>query len=174
MPARHRDEYTEKVLAAILGGNMSSRMFLNVREAKGLCYYIKSGTDDYADTGVISTSAGVDVKRIDMAIEGILEQYALIMKEPVGKAELNKAKEFMKGKIVLRLEDSEEYAHLMGKQALLYSKVEDVERILEKIDAVTSEDILRLSQSLFVEDRLRLAIIGPYDKQEHFSKRLHY
>ena len=172
--ARHADEYTEKVLAAILGGNMSSRMFLNVREAKGLCYYIKSSTDDYADTGVISTSAGVDVARIDMAIEGILEQYALIMKEAVGPAELTKAKEFMKGKIVLRLEDSEEYAHLMGKQALLYDKIEDVEPILKKIDAVTSEDILRLSRELFAEDRLRLAIIGPYDKQDHFKKLLHY
>ena len=70
-------------------------VFLNVREAKGLCYYIRTTTDDYTDTGAISTSAGIDVSRIDMAIEAILEQYKLIMEEPVGEAELTKAKELV-------------------------------------------------------------------------------
>ena len=174
VPARHADEFTEKILSVILGGNMSSRMFLNVREAKGLSYYIRTTTDDYNDVGAISTSAGVDLSRVDLAIEAILEEYRKITEEKVGDIELNKAKEFMKGKIILRLEDSEEYAHLMGKQALLYPEIETVDDILKKIDAVTADDVLRLSKELLQEDKFRMALIGPYDDEEHFSQLLHY
>ncbi|MBI5421756.1 insulinase family protein [Candidatus Peregrinibacteria bacterium] len=174
LPALHKDEYVEKVLSVILGGNMSSRMFMNVREAKGLSYYIRTSTDDYSDAGVISTSAGVDLKRVDLAITAILEEYRKITEEKVSEAELTKGKEFMKGKIILRLEDSEEYAHLMGKQALLYPKIENVNHILQQIDAVTADDILRLSRELFQEDKFRLALIGPFEDPAHFEKLLHY
>jgi len=174
VPARHPDEYVEKVMGIVLGGNMSSRMFMNVREAKGLSYYIRTTTDDYSDTGSISTSAGVDLKRIDLAIAAILEEYRKVVESPIGEAELTKAKEFMKGKIILRLEDSEEYAHLMGKQALLYPKIENVDAILKKIDAVTAHQIHLLAQQLFRQDKLRLALIGPYDDQTHFESLLHY
>ncbi len=174
VPARDKDEFTEKILSVILGGNMSSRMFLNVREAKGLSYYIRTTTDDYNDIGAISTSAGVDLSRVDLAIEAILEEYRKITEEKVGDQELNKAKEFMKGKIILRLEDSEEYAHLMGKQALLYPEIDSVDNILKKIDAVTADDVLRLSQQLLQEDKFRMALIGPYDDEEHFADLLHY
>lgn len=174
LPAEDKDEYTVKVLAAILGGNMSSRMFLNVREAKGLCYYIRTTTDDYTDTGAITTSAGIDTSRIDLAVTAILEQYKRISEEPVGAAELKKAKEFMKGKIILRLEDSEEYAHMMGHQALLHKKIEDVDAMLEKIDAVTVADVARLTKALFREENLRCAVIGPYEDEKHFESLLHY
>ncbi|MBU0578316.1 insulinase family protein [Patescibacteria group bacterium] len=166
--------WTEKILSVILGGNMSSRMFMNVREAKGLCYYIRTTTDDYTDTGAISTSAGVDLSRVDMAITAILEEYRKIMESPVDADELNKAKEFMKGKIILRLEDSEEYAHLMGKQALLYPEIDSVDEILKKIDAVTAESVQKLSQKLFAEENLRLAMIGPFKNDKHFAGLLHY
>ncbi|PIZ71343.1 hypothetical protein COY07_05130 [Candidatus Peregrinibacteria bacterium CG_4_10_14_0_2_um_filter_43_11] len=174
LPALDPDEYAEKLLSVILGGNMSSRMFLNVREAKGLCYYIRTNTDDYTDTGAISTSAGVDLSRIDLAIEAILLEYKKIMETEVSEEELTKGKEFMKGKIVLHLEDSEEYAHMMGKQLLLYPTIDGVDTILKKIDAVKAADILKVSQRLFREDALRLAIIGPYDDEDHFKKLLHY
>jgi len=174
VPVRHPDEFAEKILSVILGGNMSSRMFLNVREAKGLAYYIRTVTDDYMDTGSISTAAGVDLKRVDMAIEAILAEYKKIIEEKVSPEELTKAKEFMKGKIILRLEDSEEYAHLMGKQALLYPTIDSVDDILKKIDAVTAEDIQRLSQGLFKEENLRMAMIGPFKNDKHFASLLHY
>lgn len=174
LPARHADEHTEKILSVILGGNMSSRMFMNVREAKGLSYYIRTGTDDYADVGALSTSAGVDLKRVDLAIAAILEEYKRIADEKVGEDELKKAKEYMKGKIILRLEDSEEYAHLMGKQALLYPEIESAEELLRKIDQVTAEDVQRLAGQLFKEENLRLALIGPFDDKEHFASLLHY
>ncbi len=174
VPVLHPDEFVEKILSVILGGNMSSRMFLNVREAKGLAYYIRTATDDYMDTGVISTAAGVDLKRVDMAISAILAEYKKIMEEKVKPDELSKAKEFMKGKIILRLEDSEEYAHLMGKQALLYPAIKSVDEILKKIDAVTSDDIMRLSRVLLREENLRMAMIGPFKDEKHFSELLHY
>ncbi len=172
--ARHDDNYTEKIMSVILGGNMSSRMFSNVREAKGLSYYIRTTTDDYTDTGTISTSAGVDLKRIDLAIEAIIEEYRKITEAPVSDNELKKAKAFMKGKITLRLEDSEEYAHLMGKQALMYPSIDSVEDVMKKIDAVTADDILRLAKELFKEENLRLALIGPYSDKEHLANLLHY
>jgi predicted Zn-dependent peptidase len=172
--ARHGDEFTEKILSVILGGNMSSRMFLNVREAKGLAYYIRTATDDYTDTGAISTAAGVDLKRVDMATEAILAEYKKIMQEKVSPEELRKAKEFMKGKIILRLEDSEEYAHLMGKQALLYPVIDSIDDILKRIDKITADDILRLSRELFREENLRMAMIGPFKDEKHFAELLHY
>jgi len=174
LPARHEDEYTEKVLSVILGGNMSSRMFMEVREKRSLCYYVRTSTDDYSDIGAITTSAGVDLTRVDMAIEAILEQYQRIASEPVSEAELKKGKEFMKGKIILHLEDSEEYAHMMGKQALLYPTVRSVDEILKRIDAVTVADIQRIAKQLFVEEKLRLALIGPFDDEAHFANLLHY
>jgi len=173
-PARHEDEYAEKVLSVILGGNMSSRMFMNVREQKGLCYYVRTSTDDYSDVGAITTSAGVDLTRVDLAIEAILHEYKLITEEAVDEAELTKGKEFMKGKIILRLEDSEEYAHMMGKQALLYPDVRTVDDILKSIDAVSVADIQRVAKSLFAEDKLKMAMIGPYDDEEHFANLLQY
>ncbi len=169
LPARHEDSYALRVLAVILGGNMSSRMFMNVREAKGLCYYIRTSTDDYSDVGLISTSAGVDVTRVDMAIEAIMEEYEKIKEAEVSEAELKKAKEYMKGKIVLRLEDSEEYAHLMGKQLLLYPESNTVEEILAKIDLVTAADVLRVAKECLLKDQMKLAMIGPYENEGHFE-----
>ncbi|QQR83107.1 insulinase family protein [Candidatus Peregrinibacteria bacterium] len=172
IPANHPDEYVAKVLSVILGGNMSSRMFLNVRESKGLSYYIRTQTDDYSDVGTLATSAGVDLKRVDLAVEAILEEYYKIAQERVSEAELQKAKDFMKGKMVLKLEDSEEYAHLMGKQALLYPEVKPIEELFKKVDAVTVEDIQRVSQQLFQQDRFHLALIGPFEDEAHFEELL--
>jgi predicted Zn-dependent peptidase len=174
VPAFHKDETASRVLAVILGGNMSSRMFLNVREAKGLAYYIRTSTDHYLDTGAISTSAGVDIKRVPLAIEGILAEYKRIMDEKVGAEELQKAKDFMKGKIALSLEDSEEVAHLMGKQSLLHNKIQTIDEIFKKIDAVTAEDVQRVAQEYLKEKDLKLAIIGPSDNKAELENLLHY
>lgn len=168
----HPDHYTLKILSVILGGGMSSRMFMGVREAKGLSYYISTSTDDYTDTGVISTRAGVDVKRSPLAVEAICEEYKKIRGEKVPAAELTKAKEYLKGKLVLRLEDSEEYAHLLAKHELLHGTVEGPEKIIRGIDAVTVDDVARVSSDLFRNDRLRLAVIGPYENQGIFEQVL--
>jgi len=196
----HPDHFVLKVISVILGGNMSSRMFLNIREAHGLAYYIHTNTDDYMDTGLISTTAGVDVKRVYMAVEKIVEQYAKIagvLGGGVGlgvsgsgsklgvfdggvafggdaklEAELQKAKNFLKGKMVLRLEDSEEYAHMLGKYELLHKDPKTPEEFMREIDKVTVKDVLRVTADLFKAERLRLAVIGPFDDSWKFEELL--
>lgn len=176
-PETHPDHWVLKVLSVILGGNMSSRMFLNVREQHGLAYYIRTSTDDYMDTGLISTTAGVDVKRAEMSVEKIVEQYKLMAagsgEGEVSAQELDKAKNFLKGKMVLSLEDSEEYAHLLAKFELLHGEVMTPEEIVQALDAVTVADVHRVAGELFGDSsRFRLAVIGPYSDASVFEKAL--
>lgn len=181
-PEMHPDHWTLKVLSAILGGNMSSRMFLNVREAHGLAYYIHTSTDNYMDTGLISTSAGVDVNRIYFAVEKIVEEYKKVVDGAGGEAggagiseeEVKKAQNFLKGKMVLGLEDSEEYAHLLAKYELLHGTPKMPEEIMKEVDKVTLADINRVAADLFQPDRLRLAVIGPYDDPAKFEELLKF
>ena len=170
----HPDHYALKMLSIILGGNMSSRMFLSVRERQGLAYYISCSTDDYTDTGTISTNAGVSLKGIEKAITAILGEYKNISEELVPEKELNKAKEYLKGKVVLRLEDSEEYAHLLGKYEVLFGKPKSPEEIFEDVDKVTVEDVNRVAKDLFNEEKLYLSVIGPYEDKERFAKLLKF
>lgn len=170
--AEDPQHWTQRILAIILGGNMSSRMFLKVREEQGLCYYIRTSTDDYADAGVVSTSAGVDLKRLPLAVAAIRAEYEKIVKEPVSAEELSRAKEFLKGKLTLRLEDSEEYAHLLGKQFLLYAQQDELAEIFAKIDAVSAEAVQKLAQKIFVPGSLRLAAIGPFEGREEELAKL--
>jgi predicted Zn-dependent peptidase len=171
---QHKDHYAAKLLAIVLGGNMSSRMFLSVREQQGLAYYINSTTDEYTDTGTFTTNAGVSLEGIDKAITAIMKEYKKVLDEPVPQAELKKAQEFLKGKMVLRLEDSEEFAHLIGKYELLYDKMKSPEEIMKAIDKVTAKDLQRVAQDLFKEEAARLAVIGPYEDEERFMKLLKF
>jgi len=170
----HDDHWVLRALAVILGGNMSSRMFLGVREAKGLAYYIHTSLDNYSDGGAIVTNAGVDLTRIDDAISGIIEQYRLLLEEDVSEEELNRAKAYLKGKTVLNLEDSEEYAHLLAKYELLRGGAKEPEELFKRLDAVSAADIRRVVKDLFKEDKMKLAVIGPYDDEGRFRDLLKF
>lgn len=169
LPQEDPDHYVLKVLSAILGGNMSSRMFLAVREAKGLAYYISCGTEDYLDTGIFYTRAGVDVNRAPSAISAILEEYEKIAAEPVPADELKKSKEFLKGKLTLSLEDSEHVAQMHAHNELLYDKLKSLADISKAIDAVTAEDVHRVAQTLLKKELIHLAVIGPYENDDKFK-----
>lgn len=171
-PETHKDHYVLKVLSSILGGNMSSRMFLAVREAKGLAYYISCGTEDYLDTGTFYTRAGVDVNRVEDAIKEILIQYELIAKEAVREAELKKGKEYLKGKLTLSLEDSEAVAQMHARNELLYDQLRSYEDIAQAIDVVTAQDVLRVASDLLKKDAVHLAVIGPYEDKARFEALL--
>lgn len=160
VPSQHADHEAAKLLGIILGGNMSSRMFLRIREARGLCYYISTDTDHYLDAGSLSTSAGVDQSRLTEAISAIRTEYDLCAKDGVTEEEVKRAKDFVRGKTTLALEDSEERAHFYGKQALLYPAVKDVEEYLAKIEAVTTEQINQVALRLLTPDQYRLVVIG--------------
>lgn len=159
------EHFAHKLLAIILGGNMSSRMFLNIREAKGLCYYIATDTDSYLDAGILSTRAGVDQSRLHEAVSLIKEQYLLCADKGVDEEEVQRAKDFIAGKLKLSMEDSEERAHFYGKQALLYNEVKDLDTYMEKFNAVTADQVNALAARLLTPDQLRLAVIGQEDNQ---------
>lgn len=170
--ATHKDHWALKILSVMLGGNMSSRMFLGVREAKGLAYYIHTSVDSYSDAGAIVTNAGVDLKRIDDAVVGVMEEYRKIREEKIPPEELKKSKEYLKGKMVLGLEDSEEFAHLLGKYELLYGEMKSVEEIMKLIDKVTVEDVERVAKDLLKPEKVKLAVIGPYCDKGRFERVL--
>lgn len=172
IPADDADHFALKLLAIILGGNMSSRMFLRIREARGLCYYISTDTDNYLDAGAISTRAGVDQSRLDEALEHIRKEYLLCAAEGIMPDELVRAKEYLKGKITLSLEDSEERAHYFGKQLLLKGKVRDLNEYFAEIEKVTKEQVDALAKRLFTPDQLRLVVIGNDDRKAHFEQML--
>ena len=172
MRLAHPDRYIGAVLSTILGGGMSSRLFINVREKRGLAYYVRAENDSYLDTGTLAASAGVDLKRIDEAIKVILAEFAQIAARKVGEKELKKAKEYIKGKMILSWEDSRTVAFSYGLDELGEGRVRTNAEILKKIDRVTPADILRLSRFLFTNSKLNLVVIGPFKEPERFRKLL--
>lgn len=164
------DYFAHKLLSVALGGNMSSRMFLRIREARGLCYYISTETDSYLDAGAFTTRAGVDQSRLEEAITAIGAEYALCAKDGIDEQELTHAKEYLKGRITLSLEDSEEQAHFLGKQQLLYPMVRDVKDYFAAIDAVTKDQVNTLGAKLLTEDKMRLVVIGKDQTEERLQE----
>ncbi len=163
--SQSEDHFAHKLLSVILGGNMSSRMFLNIREARGLCYYIATETDNYMDAGSLSTRAGVDQTRLHEAIKYIRHEYEVCAKDGVTDEEVRRAKDYLKGKITLSLEDSEERAHFFGKQELLYPKTRSVEEYLAEIEKVEKSRIDALARKLLKPEELRLVVIGREEAQ---------
>jgi len=164
------------MLSIILGGNMSSRLFQRIREARGLCYYISSSTDSYLDTGALSVRAGVDQSRLDEAITAIKDELMDVAGSGVTDEELNRAKEYLKGKVTLSLEDSEERAHFYGRQQLLYADTErgmlDIPDYFVKVDGVKKSDVDSLASRLFAPEKLRLVVIGDRQEQKELEKLL--
>ncbi len=152
---------TLRVLATILGGNMSARMFQHVREQKGLCYSIRTQVDEFTDTGLLTTRAGVKLDDVLKATQAICDEYTDIRTNGVTNEELDKAKNFLCGKIDLSTEDTEEVAHHFAKDTLLYGMKEDFESLKRNIRAVTKKDVDQLAQELLKPEHLRFAGIGP-------------
>lgn len=160
LPHEHEDHYAQRLLSVILGGSMSSRMFLNIREAMGMCYYIATETDNYLDAGAVTTRAGVDQTRLHEAISAIYKEYMVCAADGILDEELHRAKEYIKGKIKLSLEDSEERAHYYAKQALLYPKIHEMHEFVAKLEAVTVPQVNALARTLFTPANMRLVVIG--------------
>ena len=161
------DRYpAQVVLATILGGNMSSRMFQHVREELGLCYSIKTSGGGYSDVGVVSTRAGVKLGKVHDALAAIRHEYDLIATSGVTAEELKSAKSFLCGKEDLQTEDTEQVALFYGLNQLLRKKDESFEDVKQKITAVTKEDIDALAKELFTKERYNLALIGPEIDEE--------
>ncbi len=156
------------VLATVLGGNMSSRLFINIRERLGLAYFIRTETSLYQDAGAFLVRAGLEKTRIKEAIKKIWDELRLVASQGVSPEELVRAQEFIKGKIILSLEDSEHIADWVGKQMLLKGQVETPEQKIQKLLAVTAEEVLQVARRLIRKDRANLALIGPFRSKREF------
>jgi predicted Zn-dependent peptidase len=171
-PLTHPDRYVLQVLATILGGGMSSRLFTEVRERRGLAYYVYGLNHSYTDAGSLYAQAGVDINRIDEAVSTVAAELRTIASDAVPHDELEKGKSFAKGRFVLQLETSQGLIMFGLRREVLEGKTPDPEEILAELDKVTAEDVQRVAGELIGGRGLHLAVIGPFDDAARFEKLL--
>ena len=171
-PIEHPDRYALSLLATVLGGGMSSRLFSEVRERRGLAYYIYGYNQGYTDTGTLYAQGGVDINRIDEAIATVVAEFGRIAHEPVSEDELSKARNFAKGRLVLSLEDPRGTILFGLRSEVLEGKTREPDEVLAGLDAVTVEDVRRVAADIVSEEKLNLAVIGPFDDADRFEKLL--
>ncbi len=168
----HPDRYALRVLNALLGQGMSSRLFNEIREKRGLAYSVYSFADSGSDAGDVGIYAGVDPRKTLETLRAALAEWKRLQDEPVPAAEVQKAKEHIKGRTLLRMEDSYANASWWGVQEALRDEALTVDEVVAQIDAVTSEEIQALAQSLFREDRLNLVVVGPLRDEDDLQAAL--
>src|SRR6478735_8446028 len=166
------DRYVLMVLSTVLGGGMSSRLFTEVRERRGLAYYVFATNHAYTDAGSLYSQAGVDIERIDEAIETIAAELKKMATEPVPEDELRKAKNFAKGRFVLQIESPHGLLMFGIRREVLEGRAPEPEEVLAGIEAVTAEDVQRVAQELIRDEAIRLAVIGPFEDADRFEKLL--
>ena len=171
-PIDHPDRYALQLLATVLGSGMSSRLFIEVRERRGLAYYVYGVNHSYTDAGSLYSQAGVDIKRVDEAITVIAEQFRGIAEKPVPAKELKKARSLAKGRFVLSTETPQGLISFGLRREVLEGKAIEPADLLAEIDKVTAEDIQRVAQDLLADEKLHLAVIGPFEDADRFSKLL--
>ena len=172
LPLAHPDRYALSLLATALGGGMSSRLFTEVRERRGLAYYVHGLNHSYTDAGTLYAQAGVDLARIDEAVSTIAAELQKIAAEPLPADELEKARSFAKGRFVLQLETPQGLMMFGLRREVLEQRLPDPSEVLAGLDAVTVEDVSRIAAELISADRFRLAVIGPFDDAARFEKLL--
>lgn len=158
------------VMSIILGGTMSSRLFMSVREKEGLAYAIRASISPYQDVGHVVIQAGLAKEPLHRALALIMKELVSLKKKNVTTEELQRAKEYVKGKMLLGLEDSSQLADWFARQELLQKKIGTPEEKLAKLFAVTKEDVRRAANDVFRSSRTTAAIIGPYDDAAPFVK----
>ncbi|MFQ5812044.1 MAG: M16 family metallopeptidase [Anaerolineae bacterium] len=172
IPRDHPDRFKLRLLNTVLGEGMSSRLFTEIREKRGLAYSIYSYASGMHDAGAVGVYAGVDPRRIEDAIKAILAEWDRLRQESVAADELAKVKEFVKGRLLLQMEDSFSVAAWLGRQEVLSPEVLTVDEVIEALDAVTAADIQGVAQGLFLGERLNLAVVGPFEEEEEFRELL--
>jgi predicted Zn-dependent peptidase len=173
-PLVHPDRYPLQVLSTVLGTGMSSRLFTEVRERRGLAYYVYALNHSYTDAGSLYSQAGVDIERIDEAITTIATELQKIVQEPVPATELDKARNVAKGRFVLQIESPHGLIMFGLRREVLEGEATEPEEVLAGLDAVTAEDVQRVAQDVIGGNGLNLALIGPFeqDQQERFENLL--
>lgn len=171
-PPGHPGRFPLEVLNNVLGGGMSSRLFIEVRERRGLAYYVKSEYAKYTDNGYMVIQVGTDNKKVYKSISVVLQELKKVKDKDVPPKELKKAKENLKGKLLLGLETSDEIAFWLAGQEVVKGKMTSPEEIFKKIDSVTKSDLKRVARDIFYEKGLYLAVIGPQKDKQKFLEKL--
>ncbi len=170
----HPDRYVLALLSAILGGGMSSRLFISVRERRGLAYYIFSSPQMYTDSGYFTAQVGVDAKNVEKTVGIILSEYKKIAEKGPASGELQKVKDYIKGRMIMGLESSSAMASFFADQEILEGKILTPEEKMAKIDAVTIGDVQRVARDIFKNEKLNMVVIGPFKNKDEkrFEKML--
>ncbi|MEE8370026.1 MAG: pitrilysin family protein, partial [Dehalococcoidia bacterium] len=164
MPSLSRvdpDRYALMLLNTVLGRGMSSRLFKEVRERRGLAYSVGSSVSRHSDTGMFSVSAGVSPEKLGEAVRVILEELEKLVQEPVGESELTKARDYTVGSFRLSLETPMALGQRAGESLLTMGEIEPVESVVEKLRAVGADDLLRVARRVLVREKTVLAAVGP-------------
>lgn len=168
----HPQRYVQELLAIILGGMMSSRLFVKIRDKLGIAYYVSTSSTADTDTGFLVTQAGIDNNQVNLGISAILKEYKKISQKGTPQKELKKAKDCLKGKMTLLLETSDVQASFYGMQELLEKKILTPKEIFAEINKVTQNDILKVARDIFRPEKLNLALIGPFEDKAKFQQLL--
>jgi predicted Zn-dependent peptidase len=171
-PIGHPDRYALQLLSTVLGTGMSSRLFTEVRERRGLAYYVYAHNQSYTDAGSLYSQAGVDINRAAEAVETIAREFARIAAEEVPADELEKARALAKGRFVLRLENPQGMTLFGLSREVLEGRAEEPDEVLAGLDAVTAADVQRVAQDVIGSHSLQLALIGPFDDAAPFEALL--
>jgi predicted Zn-dependent peptidase len=171
-PLTHPDRYALQLLGTVLGTGMSSRLFLEVRERRGLAYYIYGLNSAYTDAGTLFAQGGVDINRVDDAVSVIVEEFRKMAEEIVPPDELEKARALAKGRFVLQTESPNGLILFGLRREVLEGHAAEPEELLAALDAVTAEDVQRVAQDVIATQGMRLAVIGPFDEPARFEKLL--
>jgi len=163
-------KYALHLLSVILGGNMSSRLFISVREKRGLAYFVRCYPNFYQDTGNLFVQSGLDSTRFEEAVKVILGELKSVKQKGVTVKELQNAKDFIRGKFILSLEDSSQLAEFFAKQELLTDELLTPAQKIKKYDAVTIDEIKAIAREIFVKEKLNMVTIGPFKSAEKFYK----
>ena len=168
----HPDRYALDLLSIILGGNMSSRLFISIRERRGLAYYIHSSVENYTDTGYLMVQAGIPHKHISEVVKLTLKEFKRAKESKIPARELQKAKDYLKGSSILSLESSDNTALFYAGQELLTKKTLTPKEKFKEIDKVTPEQIQKVANDIFKNNKLNLAMISPFKGKEKIQKML--
>ncbi len=155
------DRYALMVLNSLLGRGMSSRLFKEVRERRGLAYSVGSSVSRHSDTGMLGISAGVSPENVAETVKVILEELEKLVQEPVGEEELTKARDYTVGSFRLSLESPMSLGQRAGESLLTLGEIDPIETVVERLRAVTAPDLTRVSQRLLRRDKVALALVGP-------------
>src|SRR5439155_3769839 len=171
-PLEHPDRYALQMLGTVLGTGMSSRLFTEVRERRGLAYYVYGYNSSYTDAGTLMSQAGVDLNRTDEAAKVIAQEFRKLAEEPLPTDELDKVRALAKGRFVLQVETPNGLILFGLRREVLEGQVIEPEEYLGRIGAVPAEDIQRVAQDLISSNGMRVAVIGPFDDEDLFREAI--